>query len=105
MSDYGHKDADVIQHLLEIEHEASDFMKSVHVQADEKIAQARAESENKFHKSIAAFNAEIESQEKEAKQKILDSHKTSLDSYRATLENAPLDLSAFHSLLDNLLAV
>lgn len=97
-------EAAVIQHLLEVEKEAGVLVAEAQKKADEKIALARAQSEERFNVSLSNFNAELTSSENQKKDSLRHSHDEVLSQYQKTLDSSPLDVKAFRSLLDSMLA-
>ena len=97
------EEADTIQHLLDVEHEASEVMLKAQVEADGKIAQARALAEKQFKEKYAEFAAGIDSTENLAKEKVKSQHDKELAGYKESLGSNSKDTEAFNSLLNKLL--
>ena len=97
------EEVDVITHLLEIEHEASQMMADAQKEADKKVADARAEAECIFKEKYGKISAEIDAEENSRKEQILKEHEESLSSYRKGLESMEKDCKSFDALLDKVL--
>ena len=81
------QEMDVIEHLLEIEREASKTLVAAQTQADSQIAAA---------KTVKG----IEEKAQLAKKEITDNRQSSLDSYKDSLSSMEMDVEAFNSLLE-----
>lgn len=95
------QEMDVIEHLLEIEREASKTLVAAQSQADEKVGLARTEADAKFKELYSKAVKEIEEKAGLAKKEINDSRQSSLDSYKGSLSSMEMDQEAFNSLLES----
>ncbi len=97
------EEIDVIQHLLEIEAEASEMLSGAQQKADAILAEARANAEAAFKKSYSAFMEELEAKEISQKEEIAKEHKERFETYTKALGANAKDEGAFNKLLDKLL--
>lgn len=97
------EEVDTIQHLLDVEHEAAEVMLAAQVQADEKIAAARALAEKQFKEEYAAIASEVEGSEKKAMEDIAAKHQEQILSYKSSLDSLEQDNKAMCGLLEKLL--
>ncbi|MBP5442458.1 MAG: hypothetical protein IKI40_08115 [Treponema sp.] len=95
------QEMDVIEHLLEIEREASKTLVTAQTQADEKIAAARTQADGQFKKLYADSVKEIDEKAQLAKKEITANRQSSLESYKDSLSSVEMDLDAFNSLLES----
>ena len=95
------QEMDVIEHLLEIEREASKTLVTAQTQADEKIAAARTHADGQFKKLYADSVKEIDEKAQLAKKEITANRQSSLESYKDSLSSVEMDLDAFNSLLES----
>ncbi|MCH5290598.1 MAG: hypothetical protein J1D88_02415 [Treponema sp.] len=98
------EDADVIQHLLEVEREASTLLLDAQKEADKKNADARARAETQFKNAYSAIAATIEADEVAAKKSISQKHDKDLAAYRDGLHALEKDTDACNTLLDSFLS-
>ena len=99
------QEMDVIEHLLEIEREASRTLVSAQTLADEKIAAARIKSDEQFKKAYSDAVKGLEEKAQLAKKEITDSRQSSLDSYKDSLSSMEMDVEAFNSLLESYISL
>ena len=98
------KEADVIQHLLEVEREASVLVMDAQKRSDEKINEARAKADEKFLSEYSSIVSEIDSAEKEKIDSMSREHDSKLSDYRDSLNGTRKDFDAFSSVLDQFLS-
>ena len=98
------EEADIIQHLLEIESEASEMLLSAQKEADEKVAKARAVSESQFKERYGKITASLEAEENQSKETIQKTHQKEIEDYKKSLDSISKDNDAFNALLAELLA-
>ena len=94
------QEMDVIEHLLEIEREASKTLVAAQTQADSQIAAAKTKSDEQFKKAYSEAVKEIEEKARLAKMEFTDNRQSSLDSYKDSLSSMEMDVEAFNSLLE-----
>ncbi|MBP5175265.1 MAG: hypothetical protein ILP07_05050 [Treponema sp.] len=94
---------DIIQHLLDIEREASRTLIDAQTEADAKITAARTEAEKEFKARYSELVAEIDRKANDEKAKITEGHDTEIRSFKDELHKIVQDKSAFNGLLEKLL--
>jgi len=99
------EETDVIEHLLDVEKEASEMILSARKEADEKIARARVEADMKFKAQYHEFVKELEAREKSSREKIDENHASVLEEYKERLSALPKNDAALGSALEKLLFV
>lgn len=97
------EEMDVIQHLLEIEREASRTLIDAQTEADRKISVARAEADSQFKQRYAEITKSLESEAAAEKQRITDLHETELNTFKENLKSTEKNSGAFNALLEKLL--
>ena len=97
------EEMNAIQHLLEVEAEASLLVAEAQKKADARISQARAQSEEEFKATYAEFSKKLESQELAQKEAIAKEQKAVFGAYAKSLDSTPKDKAAFNDLLETLL--
>lgn len=94
---------DIIQHLLDIEREASRTLIDAQTEADAKITAARTEAEKKFKARYSELVTEIDRKANDEKAKITEGHDNEIRSFQDELHKTVQDKSAFSELLEKLL--
>ena len=94
---------DIIQHLLDIEREASRTLIDAQTEADAKITAARTEAEKEFKSRYAEIVAEIDRKSDAEKAKISMEHENEMQSFKDELHKTVQDRGAFDALLEKLL--
>lgn len=97
------EEAEVIQHLLEVEREAAGILKDAQIKADSRIAEARAASDARFKEEYAKIVKALDAKESEVKETILRDHENQLSSYKTKVQSSAKDFEAFNSLFETLL--
>lgn len=93
-------ESDVIGHLLEVEHEATDMLLNAQRQADEKVAEARMRCDREFLAKNSSMLAQYEADEKSSKEKIDSLYGEKISQFKSQLDSFPRDQNAFNSLLE-----
>lgn len=96
-------EVDVIQHLLDVEHEASITLLDAQKEADRKIAEARTLAESKFAERYKSVVSGIEVSEISEKTRIDSEHAKSMEDYKNSLLSSKKDTKAFDSFMDSIL--
>ncbi|MBQ9207689.1 MAG: hypothetical protein IJ158_13390 [Treponema sp.] len=97
------KEVNTISHLLEVEQKATELASQAQIEADKKIAQAKAQADSEFH---AQYKNLVEEQEKLYAEKVasLESAKNKeISEYKSKISAVALESSAFNSFLDSVL--
>ncbi len=87
---------DVIQHLLDVEKNATSTLLDAQKKADDIIAEAKVKIETKFKDSYAELVKEINRDEELSIKEIDKKHKEEIDSFKNNLLSVPKDLLAFN---------
>lgn len=93
----------VIEHLIEVENQASSITADAQKQAADKINSAKAEADKAYLEQFNAAVAELDKSFKNESEKISAKVSQEVDSYKEKLSKTPQDKTAFNRLLDNLL--
>lgn len=93
-------ESDVIGHLLEVEHEATDMLLNAQRQADEKVAEARMKCDREFLAKNSSMLAQLEADEKSSKEKIASVYGEKISQFKSQLESSARDKNAFNLLLE-----
>ncbi len=96
-------EVDVIQHLMEIEKEASTSILEAQKSADEIIALARTDSENQFKEKYSLIVKEIEKNEEQKKVEIKVQSQAALEDYKKSLVNSKKNTNAFETSFEEIL--
>ena len=96
-------EVDVIQHLLEVEKEASFMLKDAQKTADQIISKAKASADESFKTEYSKIVNQIEEHEKQEKSNLMQKHSEQFSEYRASLESLKKDNNAFVSCFEKLL--
>lgn len=94
------EEEDVIQHLVQIEKEASETLMEAQRQADTILAEARAKSESQFKEKYAAIAQDLEQRHEEQKKIVLVNHEKLVAEYKQNLEDNQKDYGSFNELLE-----
>ena len=93
---------DAINHLLEVEKNASALINDAAMEADRRLSQARAKYNSEYKASYDKIAAELESEYNKNQQIIEKKYNDELDAYKASLAAKPQNFEAFSALLDKL---
>lgn len=96
-------EADVIEHLLEVEREASRVIDEAREKSDAIIAVARAKVETQFKERYSEFISKLDAKESEDKDKIDSEHKKELEDYIKSVDSNKKTKEEFCTLLEKLL--
>lgn len=95
------EEIDIIQHLLEVESEASQMVSEAQTKADKIIADAKSQAEAEFKIQYSKVCEEIEKSELKRKNKILENRKKSISEYIERLDASEKDFAGFNKYLDS----
>lgn len=93
----------VIEHLIEVENQASSITADAQKQAADKINSAKAEADKAYLEQFNVAVAELEKSFKAESEKINSKVSQEVNSYKEKLSKTAEDKAAFNRLLDNLL--
>lgn len=97
-------ESNVIGHLIDVEHRASELVSGAHAEADKRILQARMRSESEFKTAFEKIIAREEESFAKNAESVRESCATELSDYKAKISSTPKTVSAFNALLDKVLA-
>lgn len=97
------EEMDVIQHLLEIEREASEVLIKAQEEADKKIAAARMQSDSLFKQQFDSFTKGLDESMKSKKADVQKEEKSRLESFKNELDSTTKDNDSFNALLEKLI--
>lgn len=97
------EEMDVIQHLLEIERQASEILVHAQEDADKKIAETRAQTEVEFKEKFSAFLKDLDKQDENARQVVKNQHEKDFLAFKDSLTSTKKDFDSFNSLFEKLI--
>ncbi|MCR4580273.1 MAG: hypothetical protein K5681_08000 [Treponema sp.] len=102
MSDVNQEFA-AIQHLLEIEKQASYLIDTAKVDAEEELSKAHAEYNADFKEKVESLNKEMAEDFQKKHNQIQKKYEDEVNEYKAAFSARPQNKEAFFSLLEKLL--
>lgn len=97
------KEIDVIEHLLDLEHEAASLLLDAQTEADKRTAEARSRADAAYKKEYAALIEKLETEYKEKSSEITSKHDVDYEAYKNRISASSKDIPSFNKLLDSLL--
>ena len=97
-------EVNVINHLLDVEHQASEMISGAQAEADKRIASSRAQAEAEYKKQYDQVIAGIEADYTARTAEIERRHNQAVESYKSEILNTAQDTKAFNKLVSALLA-
>lgn len=94
---------DAINHLLEVEKNASTLINDAVTEAERRLSQARAQYNSEYKTRYDKIASELEAEYQNNHQIIEDKYQKDIDSYKESLAAKPQNSEAFSSLLDKLI--
>ena len=94
---------DAINHLLEVEKNASMLINDAAMEAERRLTQARAKYNSDYKTRYDEIAAKLEAEYQNNHQQIADKYQKDIDSYKESLAAKPQNSEAFSSLLDKLI--
>lgn len=94
---------DAINHLLEVEKNASALINDAQVEADKRLLEARAKYNIEYKTKYDSIAAEMEKEYLKQHDEIEAKYKKEIEDYKASLENKPQNEKAFTDLLEKLI--
>ena len=94
---------DAINHLLEVEKNASMLINDAAMEAERRLTQARAKYNSDYKTRYDEIAAKLEAEYQNDHQQIADKYQKDIDSYKESLAAKPQNSEAFSSLLDKLI--
>ena len=98
------KEVNTIIHLLEVEQKATELTSQAQLDADKKIAQAKAQADSQFKSEYEKIVAECEQNYAQRTAFLDDKNQEEISSYKKRISESALDVKAFNSFLDSVLA-
>ena len=93
---------DALNHLLEVEKNATALINDAAEEADRRLSEARAKYNAEYKARYDKEAAELESEYQKAHEQISDKYQKEIDSYKESLAAKPQNSKAFSELLDRL---
>ncbi|HRS03592.1 MAG: hypothetical protein ACOZCE_09550 [Spirochaetota bacterium] len=94
---------DVLQHLLDIENQASYLVQEAQKEADRRIAEQEKISRETYEKSYKAKSQEFEQQYQNTVAQAKKNYADLLQTYKQEIEGQPVQYQAFNDLMHQLL--
>jgi vacuolar-type H+-ATPase subunit H len=98
-------EVNVISHLLNVEHRASEMISGAQAEADKRIAASRAQAETEYKQQYDTVIAGLEADYKTRTDEIARRHNETISQYKINVQNAEQDIQSFNGLLDTLFTV
>lgn len=96
-------ETNVIEHLIEVESQASSITADAQKQAADRVNSAKAAADKSYLEKFNAVAEELEKSFNEESRKINGRITQEVDSYKETVSKSPENKAAFNSLMDSLL--
>lgn len=93
----------VISHLLDVEHSASELISGAQLEADKRTAAAHAQADAEYKKQYDALTELLESDYAQKTAELSKKHDKEILDYKSKIENTEKDAGAFNKLLDSVL--
>lgn len=94
---------DVLQHLLDIEHGASELVLEAQKEADRRVAEQEKISREAYEQCYRAKSLELEKIYQETVAQVKEKYSSLLKKYQLELEAQPVQYQAFNELMQQLL--
>ena len=94
---------DAINHLLEVEKNASTLINDAAMEAERRLSQARAKYNSEYKTRYDEIAAQLEADYHNNHKTVEDKYQKDIDSYKESLAAKPQNAEAFSSLLDKLI--
>ncbi|MCQ2580249.1 MAG: hypothetical protein MJ159_06095 [Treponemataceae bacterium] len=96
-------DQNVIEHLFEIEREATGLLADAQIEYDKRLEESRAAADKTFKESYEKIINENESLQEKLFQEYKENHAKEFDAFCDEVKSWPQNKSAFNELLEKLL--
>jgi vacuolar-type H+-ATPase subunit H len=96
-------DRDLLQHLLEIESEASALVEDAQTEADRRIKEAEEQNRASYDERFRGLAEQLDREYVGELSQVRAEYRQTLDAYRAGLEAMPVTTAAFRTLASSLL--
>jgi vacuolar-type H+-ATPase subunit H len=94
---------DAINHLLEVEKNASALINDAAQEVDRRLSDARAKYNAEYKSRYDEIAAKLEAEYQENHQKVAEKYQKEIEDYKESLTAKPQNSEAFSSLLDKLI--
>lgn len=94
---------DIINHLLEVEKDASGLISEAREEADKRVADAKAKYNLEYKKRYDQIVVELEKEYQSEMESARTAHDNAIIAYKSELESTEKNSKAFNALLDKLL--
>ena len=94
---------DAINHLLEVEKNASALINDAALEVDRRLSEARVKYNSEYKARYDQIAASLEAEYQNNHNSIAEKYQKEIDSYKESLEAKAQDYEAFSSLLDKLI--
>ena len=94
---------DAINHLLEVEKNASALINDAAQEADRRLSEARAKYNAEYKTRYEEITARLEAEYQDNHNKTAEKYQKEIDSFKESLAAKPQNYEAFSSLLDSLM--
>jgi F0F1-type ATP synthase membrane subunit b/b' len=100
MTDNG--EPDVLQHLLQVESQASGLVDEAQAEADRRVAESEKENRARYDERYSREAAKLNGAYETAVLAVKEDYTRQLDAYRESLSAMPVDRAAFSALAERL---
>ncbi len=96
-------ESDIIGHLIEVEHQASSMVLDAQVEADQRIAEARAKSDSRYKDLYDTLVSSLEKQTGEQIEAVKKGYEKKFEEFSVYITKTPKDIPAFEEMLESVL--
>ncbi len=96
-------EANVIGHLIDVEHRAANLVSDAQTEADKRITQARSQSDAAFKIAFEKVVTDCEKSYSEKAQLVSQNCQKEISEYKEKISSTPKTVSTFNALLDKVL--
>ena len=97
------KEVSVIDHLLDVEHQASGLVLDAQVESEKRISEAKTKADAEYKKQYDKIIVGLEDDYRKKISLITESHNSELSTYKDTINKTDKDTAAFSKLVDSIL--
>ena len=97
------EEVDIIQHLIEVERDASQLLLEAQAQADKKISEARFKAESLFKEKYSVITKDLENRTSAAKENIDKEREAIMQQYKAKIADSSKNQESFNALCERFL--
>jgi vacuolar-type H+-ATPase subunit H len=96
-------EVNVINHLLDVEHQAAEMISGAQNEADKRITAFRTQAETEYKKQYDEIISKLEEDYKTRTDDIVHSHSEAIKQYKSNIENTARNNESFNKQLDVIL--